>query len=270
MIELIKRIIKRTPLYPVIYRIRMAHFFREWTVQNEKELNFYRKFIKPDDLVFDVGANIGSRTKIFLKLNTKVVAFEPQKICIDYLKYVLKKEENITLVRKALGVRTDKGTIILSDSHTLSTLSTEWIEHVKNSGRFNQWETWKDNARQTVQITTLDESIREYGIPKFIKIDVEGYEYEVLLGLSQPIEFISIEFAAENIKNTYRCIDYLASLSEAMFQISLSVSMHLEHDSWVSAEKVKETLSNLISEDSLVWGDIYIKSSNLSTYHNSV
>ena len=38
-----------------------------------------------------------------------------------------------------------------------------------------------------VPATTLDELIAAYGIPAFVKIDVEGMEHEVLAGLSQPV-----------------------------------------------------------------------------------
>lgn len=56
---------------------------RVWSKSDNELLNFYSKFIKADDLVFDIGANIGTRVKIFLKLGANVVAFEPQPDCIN-------------------------------------------------------------------------------------------------------------------------------------------------------------------------------------------
>ena len=46
---------------------------------------FYSEFIKEGDVVFDVGANKGNRTVIFLELGAKVVAVEPQKECYEHL-----------------------------------------------------------------------------------------------------------------------------------------------------------------------------------------
>jgi hypothetical protein len=105
----------------------------------------------------------------------------------------------------------------------------------------------------------LDRAIQEFGIPDFIKIDVEGYEYEVLTGLSSPIRYISIEFAAENIDNTKKCIDYMNSLSEVIFQYSPGESMKYALPTWVSAHEMKDYLDTALDEDKLAWGDIYIK-----------
>jgi hypothetical protein len=46
-----------------------------------------------------------------------------------------------------------------------------------------------------VEVSTLDALIDSFGIPSFCKIDVEGYEYEVLKGLTQPIPSLSFEYA---------------------------------------------------------------------------
>lgn len=203
-----------------------------------------------------MGANIGDRTKIFLKLQAKVVAFEPQKICSDYLESALKQERNFILVKKALGDKEGKGQMLISKAHMLSTLSRYWTECTKESGRFSSIE-W--DKKQAVQITTLDKAISEFRVPSFVKIDVEGFEYEVLSGLSMPINCISIEFAAENLQNTCKCIDYLNSLSNVSFQFSKAESMEFELPSWVSADEMQHILSDLVGREELAWGDVYIR-----------
>ncbi|MGZ5486530.1 MAG: FkbM family methyltransferase, partial [Nitrososphaeraceae archaeon] len=55
------------------------------TVNRKKLLRFYSRFIKKDDLCFDIGANFGRRTEIFLKLGARVVAVEPQDTCMKEL-----------------------------------------------------------------------------------------------------------------------------------------------------------------------------------------
>jgi hypothetical protein len=247
-----KNFLKKLPLYSLLNSYR----FWKWTEEDQKSLEFYQNFIKPGDLVYDVGANMGNRSKIFVKLQAKVIAFEPQKKCIEYLESFFKKERNFVLSKKALGIKEGEEIMFLSDATVLSTLSRQWLRAVDQSGRFNQY---KWNETQSVQVTTLNKAIQEFGIPSFVKIDVEGYELEVLSGLSEPINCISIEFAAENIDNTFKCIDYINSLSsKIIFQISLGESMKFHLTSWVSIQEVKKILSDLVVEKELAWGDIYI------------
>lgn len=258
MIKSIKQIFKKR--LGSSYRLKNKNIrnLEMWSQEDESRFQFYRCFIKPNDLVFDVGANMGNRTKIFLKLNAKVVAFEPQKICAKFLESAFKNENKFTLIKKALGAKNGEAEMFIANEHTISTLSKHWVTATKESGRFRQ-NKW--NKRQIVEITTLDNMIKQFGIPSFIKIDVEGYEYEVLSGISIPIDCISIEFAAENIKNTYKCIEHMSSLSHALFQIVKGEDTTFYLPEWISGEELKNNLSDIISQDSLAWGDIYIKKS---------
>ncbi|BAZ29619.1 methyltransferase FkbM family protein [Cylindrospermum sp. NIES-4074] len=254
-----RQLLKRTFLYNLFQQF---HFWK-WTEDDERRLKFYQQFVKPGDLVFDVGANVGNRTKVFLKLQAKVVAFEPQKICADFLEQILKKNPNFTLVKKALGGKEGEGKMLLGEISGLSTLSEEWLQMATESNRFGEHK-WKET--QSVQITTLDKAIFEFGVPSFIKIDVENFELEVLLGLSQSVACISIEFHAETIQNTIKCIDYVEKLSpKALFQISKE-AMIFELQSWVSAEEIKQILFDLVNQEKFAWGDIYIFNSSISCH----
>jgi FkbM family methyltransferase len=256
MIRFIKWIFKKRLGYSYLLRHKNIRKLRIWSQEDERRLKFYKRFIKPNDLVFDVGANMGNRTKIFLKLNAKVVAFEPQTMCGDFLESAFKRSQNFTLIKKALGSNNGESEMFIANEHTISTLSKHWVTATKESGRFRQ-NTW--NKRQLVKITTLDNMVKQFGIPSFIKIDVEGYEYEVLSGISIPIDYISIEFAAENIKNTYKCIEHMNSLSDVLFQIVKGEDTIFYLPEWISGEELKNRLSDIINQDGLAWGDIYIK-----------
>ncbi len=50
-----------------------------------KKKRFYSELIKKNDLCFDIGANIGSKSKLFIKTGAKVIAFEPQSSCFEVL-----------------------------------------------------------------------------------------------------------------------------------------------------------------------------------------
>ena len=119
---------------------------------------------------------MGSRVRILLKLGARVVAVEPQDECVETLKKAFRRNRHLTVVQKALGACEGHAEIMKTSVTTLSSLSSEWIDSVRRSGRFSQYD-W--NRRQVVPMTTLDSLIVQYGTPFFIKIDVEGFEYEV-------------------------------------------------------------------------------------------
>ena len=68
-----------------------------------KRYNFYSELIKKNDLCFDIGANYGNRSEVFLKLGAKVVAFEPQPKPLKFLKRKFK--DNNKNRRCSIGVK---------------------------------------------------------------------------------------------------------------------------------------------------------------------
>ncbi len=104
-------------------------------------LEFYSAFISPGNLCFDIGANVGNRVRVFLKLQADVVAVEPQDECVKFLKVVYGNNRRLTLVQKALGEENGLAELHQSNANTISSLSQEWIEAVRNSGRFSEY-TW--------------------------------------------------------------------------------------------------------------------------------
>jgi FkbM family methyltransferase len=180
--------------------------------------------------------------KIFLELGAEVVAIEPQDECVQFLKQVFRKNRHLNIVKTALGEYEGEAEIMISDSHTLSSMSPEWIRAVRESGRFSEY-LWEE--KQKIQLTTLDRLIKKYGQPDFVKIDVEGSEYQVIRGLSKSVSL--------------NCIDYLMRLSEIKLNYSLGESMQFSLETWIVPEEMKELLSNLSGEHNL-FGDVYIKS----------
>ena len=171
------------------------------------------------------------------------------------LRIMYGKDKKVHLVQKALGESEGEGEITISNDIMIASLSEEWIQAVKKSGRCPE-ENYSWEKKQAIQITTLDQLISQYGIPAFIKIDVEGYEYQVLQGLHQPVRALSLEFTPELLEPTFQCLDHLSSLGEIRINYSLSESMKMELTDWVTPQEMKELLSQ--SEIKLM-GDLYVR-----------
>ena len=98
---------------------------------------------------------------------------------------------------------------------------------------------------------------QEFGLPKFCKIDVEGFEYEVLQGLSSPISFIAFEFTREFINDAMLCIIFLGSLGSADFNYALGETPALVLSDWADRNTLFESIER--NMDDLLWGDIYVR-----------
>jgi FkbM family methyltransferase len=168
----------------------------------KEQVDFYRQFIKSGDICFDLGANYGSRTSIFLLLGAKVVALEPQQSCYEYL--VQKYGKKVVFLQKGAGAQKEVRDFYICDNNSpISTFSKNWIEEFKES-RFagSQW-----NRTEKIELITLDSLIADYGIPGFIKIDVEGYELEVLKGLSKEFKLLCFEYVVpEKLEAAVDCL----------------------------------------------------------------
>ncbi|HDY75669.1 MAG TPA: FkbM family methyltransferase, partial [Candidatus Marinimicrobia bacterium] len=193
------------------------------------QLNFYSQLLKRNDLCFDIGANIGDKTSLFLQLGATVVAVEPQESCWQVLKRRF-KNNNVYIENCAIANKVGKQTLFVDRSTTLSTMSQDWIATVKQSGRFSGHK-WADQI--SVETTTLDALIDKYGKPVFCKIDVEGCEFEVLKGLSQPINTVSLEFISERIESSLSCVNYLYKLGKTQFNYCMGGSMSFALPNWV-------------------------------------
>jgi FkbM family methyltransferase len=235
-------------------RIHPSAAYLEEQKEHEKRKKFYGQLISPGDLCFDVGANIGNRVSSLLAIGAKVVAFEPQRACVKILRRRFGK--NIEIVPEAVGDTQEILDMHISNFSALSSLSSEWIDSVKDA-RFRLFE-WI--ATEKVHVNTLDQAIKTYGVPAFIKIDVEGFEPKVLKGLSTPVDLISFEYATpEQTGNVVACIKLIADVNHNIeFNYSIGESMQIALDTWISTEE----MLRLTEDPAFIgteFGDVYAR-----------
>ncbi|MFW6309458.1 MAG: FkbM family methyltransferase [Prolixibacteraceae bacterium] len=221
----------------------------------KKRRAFYLQFLKPGDLYFDVGANYGNRIEPLMGEGITIIAVEPQVPCVKYLRRKFKN--NITVIPCGLAEKKGIRKLYISNASPLSSFSIEWINATRQSGRFGKYKWHKE---QPTEMETLDNLIKKYGKPQFIKIDVEGYEYEVLKGLSQPVSMLSFEYTIpERKQSIVDCIERvtrLANNKKVLFNYSAGETMEWAMDEWVNPDQMKEEieLDRFVQSE---FGDIY-------------
>lgn len=201
---------------------------------------FYAPFVSPGELCFDIGSHVGNRVRSFLDLGAKVIAVEPQPRFVDYLRRRYGSNPDVTILAKGVGARNSKKRLHISSLQpTLSTFSDAWIKEVTQYEHFKNIQ-WDEGIEQ--EISTLDDLIQQFGQPDFCKIDVEGYELEVLKGLTQPVPKLSFEFIPADIQNALLCIDRLTELGGYRYNWSMVESLTLASNDWLTPGDMKKTL----------------------------
>jgi FkbM family methyltransferase len=230
-----------------------VHYKRELEAINRRT-EFYAAFISSDSLVFDVGANLGNRISSFLNIGAKVIAVEPQIFCCRYLRK--KFGTRITIENMAAGSQPGHLDLFVSDSHTLTSLSKDYVDKVGKT-RFSEAK-WKKS--KLVEVTTLSHLIQRHGLPDFIKIDLEGFELEVLKGLDQEVQCISFEYNTPDMKEImFDCLNTLHKISPRYeFNFSEGESMLLSKKSWLEFDAFMQ----LVQKDEFLntgFGDVYCR-----------
>lgn len=214
------------------------------TFRNKK---FYKQLISEGDLCFDIGANLGKKSEIFLALGASVIAFEPQSSCHDVLANI--KHKNFSYKPFAVGAKDEEKILQLANHVEVATFSNSFIDYFKNDQL--QW-----NASEIVNVKKLDTLIDTYGVPNFCKIDVEGYEYEILSNLSHNIPLIEFEFTGGFIKETIKIIDLLDK-ENTQFNYMLNEKPSFQLKNWISGTQIGIIIKNMPIER--LHGNIFVK-----------
>jgi FkbM family methyltransferase len=223
-----------------------------------RSTRFFANFIAPSDLVFDIGANFGARTESFLRIGAVVCAVEPQAECIAELKATFGGNPGFRLLAKAVGSAPGTAKMYVSNQSTLvATLSSSFRDGLPSQPRHSSF-----SYEQAIEVecTTLDEMISQFGIPVFCKIDTEGFEDEVLRGLSQPIPMLSFEYLPWLLNVGLSCMDRLHALdAHYAFNACIGETFTWDSDRWLCFEEMQVRLPSIASSNPHQYGDVYAK-----------
>lgn len=214
---------------------------------------FYGDLLDPQDLVLDVGAHVGSRARAMRAAGARVVAIEPQQPFAGFLRRTLPRD--ITLVEAALGRAETEAEMAVSSRHpTVSSLRTDFVTGAAHAPGFEhvRWD-----ATQRVRMVTLDALIARFGLPRYVKIDVEGFELDVLSGLSRPVPMLSVEFLPGFVPLTTAVIDRLAELGTYRFNPVQGETGGFLWSEWRDGAAVKAWLSTLPADATS--GDLFAR-----------
>jgi FkbM family methyltransferase len=259
----LKKRLQGTPLYSPARDAYQLLFNRNYWKHRRQMTEFYSQFCSKGDMVFDVGANVGWYTEMFLGIGAKVVAVEPSPDCAAKVRQ-LRPRGRLIVENVAVGnAETVAPFFLCDDSDTHSTLSTEWIGVAGEVPRL-AGKSW--SRVLNVPVTTLDHLVAKHGEPTFMKIDVEGFEREVLSGLSRMPRYLSFEFISEFLDAAVECVRKGCFSTRDSFNILVNDPSTktlgpagFELQDWVTAEQIISVLGNSKLRQSKTYGEVFVR-----------
>jgi FkbM family methyltransferase len=204
--------------------------------------------------IFDIGANLGNFCQACINTipEVEVIIVEANNSLVDSLKSRFARN-NVTILHNAISNENNVDiNFYISNAHTISTCSKKWIEDSRFTNEYN----WDKVI--TVKTITIDHLIELYGIPDILKIDVEGYEYNALQGLTKKVNKICFEWAEESLEEIKLSCEYLKNLGYDQFGYIFADEYLKEPDTYTDYNNFN-LFNDLNPSRREKWGMIWVK-----------
>jgi FkbM family methyltransferase len=183
-----------------------------------------------------------------------VVAVEPDELNRKileqkFLEYRFKKKPVVVVGKAVSDSQTVETMWIDAPGSAKNSLSRKWVKALRDDKeRFGKGLNFSQKRR--VETITLEQLIDAYGQPFFIKIDVEGYEVNVLRGLQRPVPFVSFEVNLPQFRpEGLECIELLERVAaQGRFNFTADCRKGLAMQRWLEKSEFEEILRNCDKE----------------------
>jgi len=173
------------------------------------------KFLMNESIktVIDIGAHKGEFIKSILNISsvTNIIAFEPQKNIFEFLQKNFSKNKYIKLNNLAIAEKAGKKIMNINKLSDTSTLNE--IDNSSLYFKFKSFLLYEKNSvisEQEVLTTTIDLFFQnmEFSEKTLMKIDTEGYEYNVLIGSKNKIKEIKYILIENQFSKMYKNVKF--------------------------------------------------------------
>lgn len=212
------------PLYKPLYTLFKNR-------QDAFEISLLEKYVRKNDVVLDIGANIGFYALILSKLVGEkglVHCFEPDATNFRHLRNTTGSLKNVGIHQKAVGPKTEK--IKIYTSRSLN------VDH-------RTYKPEEYDQELEIEAVSIDDHLGKGNKADLIKMDIQGFEMQAVAGMQKTLDSnpgikIISEFWPYGLRSAGSSVsEYYKFLEDKGFEVFLLKENRLEK---LSAQKVKD------------------------------